>query len=707
MASDPSLTREQEEVIAILLPLTSRGSSREEALESLRCLAACLPPVENTLVMVGVDDDDVLYTSQACDSIMHETFGELAAAGRLVVRRFPATSPARICHIAASLAREAYEHTTIKCDYFVLLGDDVSIEPKRTWFFEVQRSFREQQARVQALFCSAHDLSAPALVPRDFGVVALPDATFPGFPTFPVLGRAHMSIFGGELWPALFVNQDADPYVFALYRPFGARCFAGGGVTLRNRVGGDESNPTRYERQHVDWKYGVLEQGIEKIERWLSDRTRSTTASSSSASVRSQMLETLDVITPTFRGNLDILVPILSLTFPEYCDCQWIVIVDNPPLAYLRQELESRFRPGHVLVRVNEVNRGASYSRNRGVDESTAKWNLFLDDDVQPDAWIIHRYMEAVRQHGERASGFVGASLFPRPTTMLSAGLTMSYLTYFWGLALLDEGGEYAPWAVTANVLARRGRSRFDAAFAKTGGGEDIAYLRDLIDEFELPLIKAPKATITHPFWDHGYPRIRHFFNWAFSDSMLMEPGQRPQFSFLSWPHAWEITLVLVAAIVVGLVARAQWTFTAVVLLCTVWLTEFALDLFRCLVLEPTLCSGIVGWRRVLCALVACIYKNGNELGHVVGPLSRGYWCMFARRQDWWYGLSPVYITSKRTQEAKNLCAFMTAMGIAIALPTSAAWVVIAAAAVVALVGWVSFRFPLRSDPHTAASPSS
>jgi len=95
--------------------------------------------------------------------------------------------------------------------YFVLLGDDVSISSKG-WFQGVKRVF---QAR--------HDTSQN--VPFGFGVVAIVDETSPGFPTFPVVHRLHGEIFGGKFCPEEFHNQDADPWVWEVYRRFGAVSF--------------------------------------------------------------------------------------------------------------------------------------------------------------------------------------------------------------------------------------------------------------------------------------------------------------------------------------------------------------------------------------------------------------------------------------------------------------------------------------------------
>lgn len=135
----------------------------------------------------------------------------LSALGRLCVHTpavelFPVHTIAfelpagSICRYWTELARAAYAGGA---DFFVLLGDDVELWspgwPGRIWgAFE--------------------DLAADRRVPVGFGCIALADRSFPGFPTFPVVGRIHLDIFGGEILPSCFVNQDGDPFLWQLYR---------------------------------------------------------------------------------------------------------------------------------------------------------------------------------------------------------------------------------------------------------------------------------------------------------------------------------------------------------------------------------------------------------------------------------------------------------------------------------------------------------
>lgn len=338
--------------------------------------------------------------------------------------------------MATTLAKSAFNYESPVMEYFVLLGDDVKIEPPRVWIQKVREQFSQQ---------------------HHFGVVTLPDMTMPDFPTFPVLSRIHFEILG-NLCPDEFINQDADPYLFELYRPFSAASFAIG-VQLRNRIGGDEMNPARYERVHIkDWKYSILESGHERIRQYRRVHD-----------IRGQAeLVTLDVIVPSFRTPVTLLRRVASLPVPLGFSTRVIIILDDPSQGAIRDLLEKEFGP-RVRVRVNHKNLGAPATRNRGMDESTATWILFLDDDIEPHPALLLAYGKVILENGHRAAGFVGTSHFPTALSVRAAGVEMSYLTYFWRVALKPDGGELAPWGVTANICVRRTKDRFDLQFPMTG----------------------------------------------------------------------------------------------------------------------------------------------------------------------------------------------------------------------------------------------
>lgn len=77
-----------------------------------------------------------------------------------------------------------------------------------------------------------------ALEPR-LQCLVLRDAAEPGFPSFCVLSAAHLTRFGDHLLPpGVFVNQDADPFLFELYRSCPGAVAALSTVTVTNKRGG-------------------------------------------------------------------------------------------------------------------------------------------------------------------------------------------------------------------------------------------------------------------------------------------------------------------------------------------------------------------------------------------------------------------------------------------------------------------------------------
>ena len=101
------------------------------------------------------------------------------------------------------------------------MGDDVILQDAN-WMSTIHHTFTE--------------LSATEGVPNGIGCVAFTDTSFPGFPTFPVVHRTDLEIFGGDVIPDFFTNQDGDPFLFQLYRRWG--CSIRVPSRLCNRLGG-------------------------------------------------------------------------------------------------------------------------------------------------------------------------------------------------------------------------------------------------------------------------------------------------------------------------------------------------------------------------------------------------------------------------------------------------------------------------------------
>jgi hypothetical protein len=90
---------------------------------------------------------------------------------------------------------------------------------------------------LQWTFVALRTADAFALEPR-LQCLVLRDAAEPGFPSFCVLSAAHLTRFGDHLLPpGVFVNQDADPFLFELYRCCPGAVAALSTVTVTNKRG--------------------------------------------------------------------------------------------------------------------------------------------------------------------------------------------------------------------------------------------------------------------------------------------------------------------------------------------------------------------------------------------------------------------------------------------------------------------------------------
>lgn len=496
-------------------------------------------------IVFGVDAGDAVCdpaVEGAADltSLVRSTLPLAWALGRVTARtrtfRYP---PGSICRIWSDLAAEAFASGA---DFTVLLGDDVVLE-SRGWADEVADAF----ARI------AHDTG----LPFGFGCVAFADSAFPGFPTFPVTHRTHAAIFGGRLVPTTFVNQDADPFLFQLYRAFGAARLEPR-ARLNNTIGG--ANDARYGKRHVPWTGATLTSAREAARHWLELRPDAP------ARVLRPVV-TLDVIVPTWRTPRATLDAMLALRVPDGVSTQFTIVGDRPGHA-ASEAVIGALQAAHrhnpmVRIRVNDANVGAGPTRNRGLAESAADWVVFLDDDVQPDEGILEAYAAAIRAH-PRATGFVGHSVLPPPTSARQAGVHLAGVAYFWGVATANPTHTELPWGVTANLCVRRpppGAVEFDAAFPKTGGGEDIDFclrlrehVRGSVRDSE-GFVAAPAAVVTHPWWDGGVPHYAHFSGWAWGDGHLIDLF--PALTYRNLPDLAETLLALSAVSAMQLAARA------------------------------------------------------------------------------------------------------------------------------------------------------
>lgn len=247
--------------------------------------------------------------------------------------------------------------------------------------------------------------------------------------------------------------------------------------------------------------------------------------------------KSIDVIIPSYRLNIDFLLPILSLRKPTDWEIKYIIIADNPNLD-IPKELDSFIEDGILTIIENEINLGAPESRNKGIEKAKSEWILFLDDDIIPNEDIIFQYIKATKNYSNPYQGFVGVTKFPKPINSFTKGVISSDILTFFSLA---KSYEEMAWGVTANLMVRRNAIvpyRFLTIFPKFGGGEDIDICLNIMLQFNHKFKTISKATVNHPWWDNRFVAYKRFFRWAYGDSQL--PNLHPEFRYFNFPNVIE-----------------------------------------------------------------------------------------------------------------------------------------------------------------------
>ncbi|KAI0366209.1 NAD-dependent epimerase/dehydratase [Pilatotrama ljubarskyi] len=615
---------------AILLPITSRGSnSPGDCLINLRNFARSLFATTSddiarlgeryaVRIYVAVDDDDAFLWEDDGRSVVIPILRDEGFHDVVTLR---CDRPrGHVCALWRDCARRAYKD---RCDYYILMGDDVLLLDSG-WMRAVHQTFA--------------GLSSTEHVPHGIGCVAFTDTSFPGMPTFPVVHRTHMDIFGGEVIPDCFTNQDGDPFLFQLYRRWG--CSRMISPRIHNELGG--SGAARYEKVHAaGWTFRPLDDATSTVEAWLCRNAPEV-----------ERKLTLDVVIPCYRVNMQYLDAFLALRPSSTCTVMLIIIIDDPRSPNINELMQKYGHRPDVRIRVNPRNLGASASRNRGLQESAAEWVYFLDDDVTPGENLLVEAEKAIRAH-PRAAGFVGNAYFPSADSVFTAAVHLAGVTYFWDIA--DKIEKDVPWGVTANLIARRNvldGVQFDLRFPKTGGGEDIDYCRKKraysVEHGGEAFWTAPGVKVTHPWWNGGKRSYWRFYMWSKGDGGLIR--LYPEHTYRdSFPNAAECVLcggqVIFAGCCIALYdvgPGLRCIRLGVALVASVATANVAHDLYRHLVQHPERARGMkttVTGLRWVCAIVeGAILRVFSEWGRVVGILERGECDMLLKRFDWFCG---------------------------------------------------------------------
>ncbi len=332
--------------------------------------------------------------------------------------------------------------------------------------------------------------------------------------------------------------------------------------------------------------------------------------------------KSIDVIIPSYRLNIDFLVPILSLKKPTDWEVNHIIIADNPNLN-IPNELDAFIERGVLTIIENEINLGAPESRNKGIQKAKSEWILFLDDDVIPNDDLIFQYTKAAKKYSNPYQGFIGVTRFPKPINSFTKGVISSDILTFFSLA---EFYEEMAWGVTANLMVRRnaiGSHRFLTIFPKFGGGEDIDICLNVMLQFIHKFRTISKATVNHPWWSDRFVAYKRFFRWAYGDSQL--PKLHPEFKYSNFPN-------IIETIFLGMIIAAVFFFFTK---STIFIPLLIGIIFGEIMGEWIKLFSTKKEISVLNAIESTMIRAFNDFGRLAGNLSRKHVSGFFERFDY------------------------------------------------------------------------
>lgn len=177
------------------------GSERGVAEEKIASVMSLLDQIEEDslcryLLVLALDDDEQgsTYAKELITTLEHRVkdHDQLQSFHAITNPRRCEDQPFTICSVWNEMAILAWNEGA---DWVVFLGDDVQIEC----------SFH-----YRALYRSFLEIAARLKVPFGFGCPWWNDQSFPGFPSFPCVGKAHLEMFAGLIPKhrrSEFVNQ--------------------------------------------------------------------------------------------------------------------------------------------------------------------------------------------------------------------------------------------------------------------------------------------------------------------------------------------------------------------------------------------------------------------------------------------------------------------------------------------------------------------
>lgn len=312
----------------------------------------------------------------------------------------------------------------------------------------------------------------------------------------------------------------------------------------------------------------------------------------------------IDVIIPSFRLQSEYLIPIIQMEIPFGTNVRYLIIADNPTTV-----IPGDFKPfidnEKVILLRNKENLGAHKSRNVGIDNSTADWILFIDDDVKPSKTLLQTYVSEIKKRPNEI-GFFGETLFPEPINKFTRGLiACDILTFFFIAGYYKE----LKWAPTANVIIKRsaiGDIRFKDIFPKNGGGEDIDFFLQINEVTKQELQCLKNAKVYHDWWYNGKRNYIRFIRWSYGDALLHTIF--PQYTYYNFPNVIEsLFFGMIFSVLAGFYLGS--IIPPLCLLTGIILGELFIEFIRMLVNK--------GFSQSLYAIEGALVRASNDTGRL------------------------------------------------------------------------------------------
>lgn len=320
----------------------------------------------------------------------------------------------------------------------------------------------------------------------------------------------------------------------------------------------------------------------------------------------------IDIIIPSFRMEEHLLMAIFNLSPPAGFYVKYILICDNPHVK-VPSAIQGLAEEGNIILLVNEVNSGPSYTRNRGIEEGNGKWILLLDDDIVPSPDLLNAYAEAIHAH-PGSLGFVGVTEFPEPFNDVTRALDLNGAVGFFRMSKLKK--EQA-WAPTANLMLNRvllGDRRFRTEL--TIGGEDVELLTRNSQKNGKRYLSLPDAVVCHPWWDEGRSQVKRMFRYGYGNATILQLPHIRKYSCLDFSNTIETLFGLALLSPVMLIGGIHHG-TVLALFGIVLLAELVTNAIRSITVSHKFNPALI-WQMML-------HKNAQELGF--------FWALLRQRR--------------------------------------------------------------------------